>query len=70
MALDVIAAELEQLETEPERIFLWRLGALCRAGYGERLAFKLALRPDVDLHLAVSLLARGCCEGTAARILL
>ena len=70
MTIDTIAGELAVLETEPERIFLWRLSTLRRAGYGERLAFKLALRSEVDLHGAVLLLARGCSEDTAARILL
>jgi hypothetical protein len=70
MAVDTLAADLERLETEQERIFLWRLATLRRAGYGERYAFKLALRTEVDLHVAVSLLARGCPERTAVRILL
>jgi hypothetical protein len=40
------------------------------AGYDQRLSLKLALRPDVDLHLAVQLGRAGCPPDTAARILL
>ncbi len=58
------------LETEPERIFRWRLQQLADAGYDYRLAFKLALRPYVDLHQAIRLLSSGCSATTAARILL
>ena len=68
------AVEAEQVEldveTEAERVFRWRAEALERAGYGERWAFKLALRNYVDLHLAVDLLRRGCPADTAVRILI
>ena len=69
-ARDTIAHELDALETEEERVFLWRQSSLLAAGYGLRLALKLALRPDVDLHLAVRLGRAGCPPETAARILL
>ncbi|MGI9659333.1 MAG: hypothetical protein ACR2OD_10525 [Gaiellaceae bacterium] len=58
------------VETEQERVFRWRLQQLADAGYGYRLAFKLALRPQVDLHAAVALVRDGCPASTAARILL
>jgi len=58
------------LETERKRILRWRSEELCRAGYDPRDALRLASRPDVDLHLATSLLARGCPERTALLILL
>jgi hypothetical protein len=65
------AAELDvYTETETERIQRWRAEELERAGYGPDEASQLAGRPDVDLHLAVELLARGCPAGTALRILL
>ena len=65
------AAELDvYLETEGERIARWRAEELERAGYGPADAAELAGRPDVDLHLAVELLERGCPSGTALRILL
>ena len=65
------AAELEiQIETEAERIERWRAEELERAGYGAAEAAELAARHDVDLHLAVELLERGCPIDTALRILL
>ena len=57
-------------ETEMERIERWRAEALERAGYEPRAAGKLAVRHDVDLHLAIDLLARGCPRDVALRILL
>jgi hypothetical protein len=65
------AAELEiQVETEAERIERWRAEELERAGYEPLHAAELAARNDVDLHLAVDLLGRGCPVDTALRILL
>ena len=65
------AAELDvYIETETERIQRWRAEELERAGYGAAEAGELAARPDVDLHLAVELLERGCPTGVALRILL
>ncbi len=69
-AIDAITHELSALETEEERVFSWRQSSLLAAGYDLRLALKLALRPDVDLHLAVRLGHAGCPPDTAARILL
>ena len=65
------AAELDiQVETETERIERWRAEELERAGYEPLQAAELAARNDVDLHLAVDLLERGCPIDTALRILL
>ena len=65
------AAELEiQVETEAERIERWRAEELGRAGYGRGQAARARKRQDVDLHLAVGLLERGCPVETALRILL
>jgi hypothetical protein len=69
-ALDTIAHELDALQTEEERVFEWRQSSLLAAGYDLRHALKLALRFDVDLHLAVGLGRAGCPPATAARILL
>lgn len=69
-AIDTITDELAGLETEEERVFSWRHASLLAAGYEHRLAFKLALRREVDLHLAVRLRRTGCPPGIAARILL
>jgi hypothetical protein len=70
MAIETLEPELRLLETERERIFFWRFDALLKVGYSSRVAFKLALRSDVDLHRAVELRARGCPETTTVRILL
>jgi hypothetical protein len=65
------AAELDiQVETEVERIERWRAEELERGGYEPVHAAELAARNDVDLHLAVDLLERGCPVETALRILL
>jgi hypothetical protein len=41
-----------------------------RAGYAPGAAHDLAARTDVDLHLAIELLERGCPADLAVRILL
>jgi hypothetical protein len=65
------AAEVHLLEdTENERILRWRAEELERAGYEATAAVELAARTDVDLHLAVDLLERGCPSEIALRILL
>lgn len=62
--------ETEISETEDERVARWRLEQLLRAGYDETAALILADLVDVDLHLAVDLVGRGCESDTALRILL
>ena len=59
-----------QLETEIERIEAWRSDELQRAGYDAVAAGKLAVRHDVDLHLAADLLSWGCPQDLALEILL
>ena len=56
--------------TERERIERWRAEELERAGYEPRAAGRLAVRHDVDLHLAMDLLERGCSVDLALKILL
>jgi hypothetical protein len=56
-------------ETENDRVLRWRWDELRRAGFGFQDALMLAVSQDVDLHLATSLLARGCPSDTALRIL-
>jgi hypothetical protein len=56
--------------TEIERIERWRAEALERAGYSPDAATEIAARLDVDLHLASDLLAQGCSQDLALRILL
>jgi hypothetical protein len=63
--------ELQILEdTEQMQIELWRTEELERAGYSHRAAGRLAARHDIDLHLAVRLLERGCAPDLALKILL
>ncbi len=57
-------------DTEIERIERWRIEALERAGYDPRAAARLAASPEVDLHLAIELIERGCTPDLALRILL
>jgi hypothetical protein len=67
----VTAAETGvQLETEIERIEAWRSEELQRAGYDAVAAEKLAVRHDVDLHVAADLLRQGCSQDLALEILL
>lgn len=67
---DVIEIPLARREGEEERVLAWRETALIRAGYDPDDAFELACRPDIDLHDAIALVARGCPSGLALRILL
>jgi hypothetical protein len=70
MATLEVEQAVHEHETEQERVLRWRITELHRAGYTDRLAFKLGLRRDVDLHRAVELVRLGCSPETAARILL
>jgi hypothetical protein len=65
------AVEVETIEeTETDRVERWRANELERAGFSPDTAHILALRPDVDLHVAVGLIERGCSPELAAEILL
>lgn len=55
---------------EELRVLLWRASQLAGAGYDAGVALDLSLTKDLDLHVAASLLARGCPQATAVRILL
>ena len=55
---------------ESDLVLSWRVSELSRAGYGDEAVVLLATAPDVDLHLAIDLLAGGCPVETAVRILL
>ena len=54
---------------ERETVTSWRIERLVGAGYAEDAALVLALDREVDLHLAVSRLERGCPPDTALEIL-
>ena len=63
------ATELHVRETELERIERWRAEMLERAGYAPADAAELAARHDVDLHVAIELIEKGCPADVALRIL-
>ena len=56
-------------ERERDTVTSWRVEQLVAAGYDGEAALVLALDRDVDLHLAVSLLQRGCPADVALQIL-
>jgi hypothetical protein len=56
--------------TEQELVERWRAEELERAGYAPQDAAAIAARPEVDLHHAVELLAKGCPPQVALQILL
>ncbi len=55
---------------EEECVARWRFSRLRRAGYAPHASATLARRSEIDLHLAVSLVERGCPVETALGILL
>ncbi len=59
----------EIIETELERVERWRAAELVRAGFAGDDAIALAVRLEVDLHEAVSLVERGCPPELAVKIL-
>jgi hypothetical protein len=63
------AAETD-IRDETELVEAWRAEQLEMAGYGAQDALQLAMRFDVDLHIAVGLVARGCPHELALKILL
>jgi hypothetical protein len=56
-------------ERERHDVTSWRVEQLLAAGYGADASLVLALDREVDLHLAVSLLERGCPPDLALEIL-
>lgn len=65
------AAELQELpDLEIDVVEQWRAHTLTRAGYDFESATVLAASADVDVHLATSLLERGCPVAVALQILL
>jgi hypothetical protein len=56
--------------SEDELVRCWRIEQLRKTGYPARAAKAIASRRDIDLHLAIELLSRGCPVGLAVRILL
>lgn len=58
------------IDTEWERVQRWRKEELIRAGFDRNDAVALAARHDIDLHLAIELIERGCPHQTAIDILI
>jgi hypothetical protein len=58
------------VDSEQERVENWRAEELIRAGYAPSDAVALAARHDIDLHLAVELIERGCPDELAIEILI
>lgn len=56
--------------SEDEEILAWRMLSLLDAGYSATNAGALAACKYVDTHAAARLLARGCDQETAVKILL
>jgi hypothetical protein len=65
-----MSTALLESPTTADAVRDWRRECLIRAGYPRADARRLSERRDVDLHLAVQLLERGCRVDTALRILL
>jgi hypothetical protein len=64
------AADTElALDTESERVTAWRACELMRAGYEPMTAAELAEHREIDLHVALELVERGCPPELAAQIL-
>jgi ABC-type phosphate/phosphonate transport system substrate-binding protein len=59
-----------ELREEFAVVEAWRAEQLEMAGYGAQAAAELATRHDVDLHVAMDLLARGCSADLALKILI
>lgn len=64
------ATELHEQKTESERVARWRAEELERAGFGPADAAAIAARSDIDLHVAIELLLKGCSPELAKQILL
>jgi hypothetical protein len=64
------STQLDRRADRAEEVLNWRYEQLLQAGYQPRKARLLSLRSDVDLHLAVELVQRGCSHELALLILL
>lgn len=54
---------------EANRVIAWRAHLLLSAGFGDRLAHRLAGTAGIDVHELLNLVDRGCPPRLAARIL-
>jgi hypothetical protein len=65
-----MTAAQAEIRLETDLVEAWRAEQLELAGYGAQAAAEIALRHDIDLHVAVDLVARGCPAELALKILL
>jgi len=66
----VVETPQQLLDVEgSDAVLTWRFHQLRLAGYDEAAAGELAARADVDLHVALDLLGRGCPQALALEIL-
>ncbi len=56
--------------SEQEHVERWRAEELERAGFGPLDAVAIAARMDIDLHVAIELILKGCSPELAKQILL
>ena len=68
-AMSIQTEQTLRSRDERDEVTSWRVERLVEAGYDGEAALVLALDREVDLHLAVSLLERGCPPDTALQIL-
>lgn len=66
----MMTAADNEVREEIELVEAWRAEQLEHAGFSAQAAFEVALRHDVDLHLAIELIGRGCSPELALKILL
>jgi hypothetical protein len=64
------ATTLVEKVTAGDVVRRWRLRELIRAGYDPCDALVLSGQSEIDLHVAIDLVRRGCLPRTAVRILL
>jgi hypothetical protein len=64
------AAPETEVRDETELVEAWRAEQLETAGYGAQAAAEIAMRHDVDLHMAIGLVTQGCPTDLALKILL
>jgi len=62
-------ATLVEKVTDGDVVRRWRFDELVRAGYAPADALVLSRRLEIDLHVSIDLLKRGCPSQTAVRIL-
>ena len=65
-----MTAAQTEIRDETDQVAGWRAEQLELAGYGAAAAAELAHRHDIDLHVAIEMLAGGCDPELALQILL